>query len=61
MKEAMVEEKYMTRQEVADLFKKSLHTIARWERDGLKSFRVGRSVLYDIDDVQTFVDDRKAA
>lgn len=45
--------KYLSRQEVADLFKITLPTLKDWTRSGrIKAYRIGRRVLYTPQDVQ---------
>lgn len=45
--------KYLSRQEVADLFKITLPTLKQWTREGkVKAHRIGRRVLYTPQDVQ---------
>lgn len=49
---------FLTRREVADIFRVSQHSIIRWERDGrLPAVRLGAgSVRYRRADVQAFLE-----
>lgn len=50
--------KYMTTQEVADVLRTSPETVRYWRHlgnRGPKSFKVGRRVLYAIEDVEAFI------
>ena len=57
----MLNERLLNRKQVAELFGKCPHTIARWEKQGLRVIRVNRSVLYDSADVEAFIAERKSA
>lgn len=50
-------QKYMTTNEVADLLRTSPETIRFWRHSGKgpKSFKVGRRVLYAVEDVEAYV------
>lgn len=50
-------QKYMTTNEVADLLRTSPETIRFWRHTGKgpKSFKVGRRVLYAVEDVEAYV------
>lgn len=54
--------KYMTTEEVADLLRTTPETVRYWRHvgKGPKSFKAARRVLYDIDDVQGFIDAARA-
>jgi len=48
----------LTPDEVADLLRVTLHTVARWRREGqLKAFTIGRIVRIQKDDLRTFLQD----
>jgi DNA-binding transcriptional MerR regulator len=48
---------YMTTAEVADLIRTPIETVRYWRHigKGPKSFKVGRRVLYAIEDVEAFI------
>ena len=54
---------YLTTNEVAKLVRTSTETVRYWRHvgKGPKSFKVGRRVLYDQDDVRQWLADAKAA
>lgn len=49
---------YLTTQEVADLLRTPAETVRYWRHigKGPKSFKVGRRVLYAIEDVELFIE-----
>lgn len=49
--------KYLTTQELAETLRTSAETVRYWRHigKGPKSFKVGRRVLYAVDDVETFI------
>lgn len=49
--------KYLTTQEVADTLRTSVETVRYWRHinKGPKSFKVGRRVLYAVEDVEAFI------
>ncbi|MGH2689338.1 MAG: helix-turn-helix domain-containing protein [Actinomycetota bacterium] len=53
----MSESRYMTTAEVADLLRRPVETLRywRWQGEGPPSFKIGRKVLYDRRDVETFI------
>jgi len=50
--------RYLTTEEVADLVRTSPETVRYWRHIGTgpASFKVGRRVLYAVEDVQAFID-----
>ena len=55
--------KYLTTNEVADLCRTSPETVRYWRHlgRGPNSFKLGRRVLYDLDDVTSFIERARAA
>ncbi len=55
--------KYMTTDEVAELTRTPTETVRYWRSigKGPKSFKVGRRVLYAIEDVQAWIDEARNA
>jgi predicted DNA-binding transcriptional regulator AlpA len=57
--------KYLTTDEVAEICRTSVETVRfwRWKSTGPKSFKVGRRVLYAVEDVDAWLEDarRKAS
>ncbi|HWI42000.1 MAG TPA: helix-turn-helix domain-containing protein [Nocardioides sp.] len=55
--------RYLTTQEVAEALRTSPETVRYWRHvgKGPKSFKVGRRVLYAIEDVDQFLADAQAA
>ena len=56
-------EKFMTTKELAELLREPPET-TRWRRSvgrGPKWFRIGKRVLYDVADVQAWLQEQKAA
>lgn len=55
--------KFLTTQEVADLFRRPPATIRYWRHVGTgpRGIRVGRRVLYDALDVEMWVDQQRKA
>jgi hypothetical protein len=55
--------RYLTTVEVADLLRAKAETVRYWRQmgQGPKSFKVGRRVLYAIDDVEAFIADARGA
>lgn len=52
----------LTRREVASTFKVSQKTVERWEKAGiLPAVRIGASVRYRVEDVETLRKDGRAA
>lgn len=53
---------YLTTEEVADLLRTSPETVRYWRHigKGPKSFKVGRRVLFAVEDVQAFVAEARA-
>ncbi len=53
---------YLTTKEVAALTRKATETLRyyRWKGEGPKSFRLGRTVLYDRADVLAWIETEKA-
>lgn len=49
--------KYLTTQEVAETLRTSPETVRYWRHvgQGPKSFKVGRRVLYAVEDVEAFI------
>jgi DNA-binding transcriptional MerR regulator len=54
--------KFLTTTEVADLCRTSPETVRFWRHvgKGPQSFKVGRRVLYAVDDVETWLDAARA-
>jgi hypothetical protein len=52
---------YMTTVEVATMLRTSPETVRYWRhvKQGPKSFKVGRRVLYAVEDVQTFINEAR--
>jgi excisionase family DNA binding protein len=50
--------KYLTTEEVAEVVRTSPETVRYWRQRGTgpKSFRLGRRVLYAVEDVETWLD-----
>jgi excisionase family DNA binding protein len=48
---------YLTTQEVAEILRTPAETVRYWRhvKKGPKSFKLGRRVLYDADDVEAFI------
>jgi excisionase family DNA binding protein len=55
--------KYLTIEEVADELRTPVETIRYWRHvgKGPKSFKLGRRVLYDVADVEAFVQEARKA
>lgn len=55
-------QKYLTTEEVADLLRTSPESCRYWRHigKGPKSFRVGRRVLYAVEDVEAFIEAARA-
>jgi excisionase family DNA binding protein len=53
--------KYLTTQEVAEALRTSPETVRYWRHNktGPKSFKVGRRVLYAVEDVEAFVEEAR--
>jgi excisionase family DNA binding protein len=53
--------KYLTTSEVAERFRTSAETVRYWRHvgKGPKSFKLGRRVLYDIEDVEAWLEDAR--
>lgn len=53
--------KYLTTAEVAEHLRTSVETVRYWRHigKGPASFKVGRSVLYELADVEAFIEDAK--
>lgn len=49
--------RYMTTAEVAEMLRTSAETVRYWRHigSGPKSFKVGRRVLYDAEDIEQFI------
>ncbi len=54
----MTSPKYLTTDEVADLVRTPVETVRYWRHigKGPRSFKVGRRVLYDADQLQAWID-----
>lgn len=54
--------KYMTTEELAELLRRSPHTIRYWRQvgEGPRSFRAGKGILYDYDEVLEWIEEQKA-
>jgi excisionase family DNA binding protein len=54
--------KYLTTAEVAELLRAPLESVRYWRHvgKGPASFKVGRRVLYALEDVETFIAEAKA-
>ena len=54
---------YMTIEEVAEVLRTSVETVRYWRHvgKGPRSFKVGRRVLYAIEDVEAFVEQARKA
>lgn len=54
--------KYLTTQEVAETLRTSVETVRYWRHvnKGPRSFKVGRRVLYAVEDVEAFIADARA-
>lgn len=54
---------HMTTEEVAQLLRTTPETVRYWRqiRKGPASFKIGRRVLYDTDDVAAYIEAQKAA
>jgi hypothetical protein len=54
--------KYLTTQEVAEIARHPAETVRYWRHvgKGPRSFKVGRRVLYAIEDVEQWLDDARA-
>jgi excisionase family DNA binding protein len=54
---------YLTTAEVAELLRAPLETVRYWRHvgKGPKSFKVGRAVLYAVEDVEAFVEEARKA
>lgn len=50
--------KYLTTAEVAETLRTPVETVRYWRHvgKGPRSFKLGRRVLYDVDDLQAYVD-----
>lgn len=55
--------KYLTTEEVADLLRAPVESVRYWRHigKGPKSFKVGRRVLYAVEDVEAFVREARKA
>jgi len=55
--------KYLTTEEVADLLRAPVESVRYWRHigKGPKSFKVGRRVLYAVEDVEGFVREARKA
>lgn len=53
--------KYLTTAEVAEELRMPAETVRYWRHvgKGPKSFKIGRRVLYAVEDVQTFIDEAR--
>jgi excisionase family DNA binding protein len=53
----MTEPRFMTTDEVADLLRTSVETVRYWRHigKGPKSFKLGRRVLYAVEDIEAFI------
>ena len=53
--------KYLTTAEVAEELRMPAETVRYWRHVGMgpKSFKIGRRVLYAVEDVQTFIDEAR--
>ena len=53
--------KYLTTQEVADTLRTSPETVRYWRHvgKGPASFKVGRAVLYELADVEAYIEEAK--
>ncbi len=49
----------MTREEVAQMIGKDVKSVSRYESEGLKSYRIGRTPIYFKEDVEDFIAGRK--
>lgn len=54
---------YLTTDEVADMVRAPAETLRYWRHigKGPKSFKLGRRVLYAVEDVQAFIDSARKA
>jgi excisionase family DNA binding protein len=55
-------DRYLTPDEIAEIFEVPLETVYQWRRKhtGPPGFRIGKHVRYDPTDVRAYVDRRKA-
>lgn len=55
--------RYLTTEEVADALRTSVETVRHWRKNGRgpQGFKLGRRVLYDIDDVEAFIAEARQA
>lgn len=55
--------RYLTTEEVAELLRTPVETVRYWRHvnKGPRSFKVGRRVLYAVEDVEAFLDDARKA
>ena len=62
LKERIEMPKYLKTFEVAELLRTPVETVRYWRHvgKGPKSFKAGRAVLYDVDDVEAFIAQAKA-
>lgn len=52
---------YLTIHQVADILGKDVRTIKRYEKKGLKGYKIGRSYIYFEEDVKEFVEHKSKA
>lgn len=56
-------QRYLTTAEVAELLRTSAETVRFWRHvgKGPKNFKIGRRVLYAVEDVDSFIDEARRA
>lgn len=54
---------YLTTEDVARILRRSPETVRYWRhtKQGPRSFKIGRRVLYDAADLETFIEDARGA
>lgn len=55
---AVSNKRYYTQNEVMKMFKCNLKLINNWKVQGLRHFRKGNSIMYDIEDIHAFIEQR---
>lgn len=56
-------QRFLTTAEVAEILRTPVETVRYWRhvKQGPKSFKVGRRVLYAVEDVEAFIAERKGS
>ncbi|MBF6625737.1 hypothetical protein IU402_04025 [Aerococcaceae bacterium zg-BR9] len=50
--------RYLTQNELMKLFRCNLEVVNRWKAQGLRYFNKGNSIMYDLEDVHQFIDEK---